>query len=150
MVELRGVEGCLEMRMVAGWVALLKVWVLPPRLWQSFGGVLEGLLFVQRKGYEVVELDIDSLVAVQCLNGETMGSAAGWSLVHRIKCIMQTGWRVKVKNIYREANKVADGMASMGCELDGGVVFYDDPPPLVQQLVAFHVLGVATPRVIPL
>lgn len=48
--------------------------------------------------------------------------------------------------IYREANKVADFLASSSLNHDGALVMLDDPPPDVQNLLQEDKAGVSWPR----
>ncbi|MCH80116.1 RNA-directed DNA polymerase (Reverse transcriptase) [Trifolium medium] len=77
-------------------------------------GIFDGLTIARRRGYQHVELQIDSQDVVSCLtnNMERNGLCI---LVRRIRSIMQENWRVVIKHVYREANKIADGLASLAC-----------------------------------
>lgn len=113
-------------------------------------GAWEGLKIAKDKGFRLVELQMDSSVVVNCLNGEKNGSFSGWSLVHQIKLLMQSDWRVRVKHVYREANRCADVLANLGCDQEGQMHLYEHPPSKISQLLLADVVGVATPRVVNL
>jgi hypothetical protein len=49
--------------------------------------------------------------------------------------------------VYREANRVADVLASLGCQLVD-ISLYDDPPNGIDQLCSLDSSGVTTPRIV--
>lgn len=65
--------------------------------------------------------------------------------IHRL---LASDWCVRIKHIYREANKVEGGLAGLGCELNGYML--DEALPPVRQIVLANSLGVSIPRVIPM
>ncbi|CAJ2663874.1 unnamed protein product, partial [Trifolium pratense] len=111
--------------------------VLIAELW----GVLEGLKLVWRKGYRKVEVNIDSISVVKMiLNGMT-SSALGFSLVKSIGRLLDEQWEVKISHSYRETNKCADALASMGCILDCNIVFFETCPSSIKNLFSADVMG---------
>ncbi|MCH93824.1 mTERF domain-containing protein, partial [Trifolium medium] len=52
-----------------------------------------------------------------------------------IRRLLQSHWEVKIINIYREANRCADKLASMGSEGSHSLVYYEFPPIEVGQIV---------------
>jgi hypothetical protein len=70
-------------------------------------------------------------------------------LIRRIRCLLQEGWNVRIRHVYREANKVADALASIGCRSVGCIMF-DFPPVGIDQLCLADSLGVTTPRIVAL
>lgn len=112
-------------------------------------GAFEGLTMANEKGFTRVELRMDSQVAVDCLLGKKQGSMHGRILVSRIRALLDLDWQVRVCHIYREANAVADGQASLGCTHGGDLIIYDSPPPSIRNLLDADLLGVSTPLLIP-
>jgi hypothetical protein len=53
---------------------------------------------------------------------------------------------VKIINIYREANRCADKLASMGSISNTTIVYYEVPPLEVAQIVLDDCRGVSLPR----
>jgi hypothetical protein len=53
-----------------------------------------------------------------------------------------------VKHSYREANKCADVLTSIGCTLDSTIVFYDSCPVECSHVMQDNIMGIATPRYI--
>jgi 3-mercaptopyruvate sulfurtransferase SseA len=50
---------------------------------------------------------------------------------------------------YRESNQCADALTSIGCTLDREVIYYDDYPLAIRNLLLADVLGITTSRLIP-
>lgn len=112
--------------------------------------MLEGLTLARAKGYNLVNLELDFSPVVHSLQGEAVGSAQGRGMVKRIKRLLAEDWTVRVTHVYREAHTVADGLVRMGCGLVYRLVTMHHPPPQVSQLLLADVVGVVTPRLIPL
>ncbi|CAJ2649027.1 unnamed protein product [Trifolium pratense] len=112
-------------------------------------GIFDGLTIARRQGYQHVELQIHSHNVVSCLtnNMERNGLCI---LVRRIRSIMQENWRVVIKHVYREANKIADGLASLACVTKVSLSLYEQPPTEVAQVYHDDLIGVSTPRLVVL
>lgn len=65
-----------------------------------------------------------------------------------IEKLLRGSWHVKVRHVYREANKVTDAIASLGCQMSNSLLVYDSPPDFVRGLLDDDVRGVATPRLV--
>lgn len=55
---------------------------------------------------------------------------------------------MRIYHVYKEANKCADVLANLGCDLAESMMIYEKPPVQVEQLLIVDVLGVSTPRLI--
>jgi ribonuclease HI len=113
-------------------------------------GVLEGLRYVRRMGFQKVELNVDSAAVVQVVKTGCIQSASGNSLARQIWRLMALDWEVEVHHIYREANKCADGLANMGCTLDYNLRSFDSCPSQIVELLIADNMGITTPRLVPL
>lgn len=91
-------------------------------------GVYEGLKLARELGIQFLEVQLDSLVVVGSITGSGIGSTAGWSLLQNIKELLQLDWEVNVSHVFREANRVADGLANLGCICNGLRIFLEGPP----------------------
>lgn len=111
-------------------------------------GVHEGLLLAQACGFTCVKLSLDANVFVQGLNGSTQGSVLGLQLLMSIKKIMAGDWLIRIWHVYRETNKVADALASLGCQLTASLLVYDALQDAIRQLLVSDAMGVSTPRCI--
>lgn len=58
--------------------------------------MLEGLTLAKAKGYNLVNLELDSSSVVRSLQGEGVGSTQGRGLVKRIKRLLAEDWTVRV------------------------------------------------------
>lgn len=60
---------------------------------------------------------------------------------------------IKLKHVFSEANRVTDGLVTLGCSLmkDNPYVLFDTPPVLIvlkSMLLRMYVIGVSTPHFI--
>ncbi|MCI17930.1 putative non-LTR retroelement reverse transcriptase, partial [Trifolium medium] len=113
-------------------------------------GVVEGLKYAWSRGFKKVELNVDSIAVVQVLNEGGTCSALGFSLVKQIQRLVNLDWEIKVSHLYREANQCADGLATMGCSLQGCTLYFEECPDQIKHLLEFDAMGYTTPRLIPL
>lgn len=108
-------------------------------------GALEGIKLAASKCFTSIELQMDSVAIVNCLNGADRGSIAGRQLVRRIRQFLSCFANVHIIHIYCEANKVADELANLGCNYLEGSFTFESPPTIVKFLVDADVIGVSTP-----
>ncbi|MCI11423.1 putative non-LTR retroelement reverse transcriptase [Trifolium medium] len=99
-------------------------------------------------GFIKVELHIDSVVVVQVISTGKLNNKLGWSLVLNIRKLLELDWEVTIAHAYRETNKCADALANVGCQLGREILFYEDCPPHMKDLVLAYVMGITTPRMI--
>jgi hypothetical protein len=57
------------------------------------------------------------------------------------------GCNVRICHVYKEPNRVADALVSIGCQLVDFSLF-DDPPNNIDKLCFFNFLGVSISRII--
>jgi hypothetical protein len=76
------------------------------------------------------------------------GSPACWSLVHRIQGLIQLDWEIIIQHSYREANRCADILANLGCNLGLPLIFCESCPAQVSLMFAADLIGVTTPPLI--
>jgi ribonuclease HI len=113
-------------------------------------GVLEGLRYIHRLGFNKVELSLDSEAVVRVIQNRRSASSLGSSVMKQIWRLMDVDWSVEVSHSHREANKCADVMANIGCSLNYDVVFYDNCPSQLAEIYAADLMGITTPRLISL
>jgi ribonuclease HI len=111
-------------------------------------GVLEGLKYARRLGYQAIDLNVDSLAVKQVLTSGSSNNLLGQNLVKNIRRLLELNWKVTVVHSYREANTLADALANIGCSLDYNIIFYDNPPTQLRHLLEADALGITTPRLI--
>jgi hypothetical protein len=59
-------------------------------------------------------------------------------------------WEIAVHHLNREANQCADALGNYGWNMDVGSVFFDVFPSAFSHLPLPDVLGIITPRLIPM
>ena len=92
-------------------------------------------------------MQVDSSTLVGLLQGEFKYCAEHAPLLSQCNdLINQPGWQVIISHCYCEANKVADTLVNMGCNITSGLVVYDCPPPEVQEVLFADSIGVGWPR----
>jgi ribonuclease HI len=111
-------------------------------------GILEGMKLAKDRNIQRLEVQVDSKAVLQCVSSSKNGSIRGRRLVRKIREIMAQDIEVHFQHVYREANKVADWLANLGCNLANGTTLFEYPPREVQSLVDDDVLEVSTSRII--
>jgi ribonuclease HI len=108
-------------------------------------GVYEGLRLARRMRFNVVELNVNSLLVANVLNSHHCSSPMGRALVAKIRFLIAMNWEVVVKQTYREANQCADALASYGVTLDDGFCFYESYLTHLSQLLELMLWGFLCP-----
>lgn len=111
-------------------------------------GVMEDLNLARAKGYRNVVLNLDLDIVVRILQGHALANTSGASLIMRIKKLLTIDWNVCVSHIFREANKCADVLANLGCEVGSHLVIFERLPVQLAQVLLADVMGVSTPRLV--
>lgn len=111
-------------------------------------GVLEGLKLAAVHGFSHVELQVDSMVVVNILQGRESATAAGRCLIEKIRQIMQRFTNIRVRHVYREANICADILAGLGCDYELGIRIYENAPSQLVQGLYHDCSGIAIPRLV--
>ncbi|KAL4383426.1 hypothetical protein GQ457_15G023320 [Hibiscus cannabinus] len=96
--------------------------------------ILEGLSFAWSQGYRYVELESDSLEAVRLVLS-TSPDETVCGLVLSIKDCMRKIGHVKLQHVYREGNRVADRLATMGRMQRGPRATLSEVPVELRELV---------------
>ncbi|GAU25355.1 hypothetical protein TSUD_216930 [Trifolium subterraneum] len=77
-----------------------------------------------------------------------VNGAIGYSLIKRIRSMLDMAWNIEIMHEYREANTCADALARIGCSLEHDMIFYDDCPATIREVMLADELGMTTPRMI--
>ncbi|CAN1188105.1 Putative ribonuclease H protein At1g65750 [Linum perenne] len=78
-------------------------------------GALEGVRRAWEAGYQKLEIQMDSKVAVEILLNASLATSHQFTLeALEFRDWLQRDWMVKVKHVYREANHAADYLANLG------------------------------------
>ncbi|MCI02556.1 ribonuclease H protein, partial [Trifolium medium] len=107
-------------------------------------GVFEGLSHARRLSFSAVELNIDSVTVVNVITKGNLQSPVGAMLVRNIRRLMDLDWEVNIVHAYRESNQCVDALATIGCSLDKEIVYYNDCPSEVKDLLLADVMGITT------
>jgi ribonuclease HI len=78
--------------------------------------LLDGLLMTVELNIPFLEIEMDSLVAVNLILATHLANAFLRSIVFYCRCLLQKFEGVSIKHIYREANMCADLLAKAGCD----------------------------------
>ncbi|KAK9921201.1 hypothetical protein M0R45_029722 [Rubus argutus] len=99
--------------------------VLEAELW----GLIKSMDLAWNCGYRSLEIEMDSLVAVQLVLSPVDNIHPLFSLVANCQDLLERDWNVILTHVYRECNSVADMMASLGHCFDHGCRIFTSPPP---------------------
>ena len=114
------------------------------KLW----GIVSGLSLAWSMGYMRVCLETDLRVAILLLNKPIDRSHPLFSLASRVKGLISRDWFCQARHIYREANFVADALASFALCFPLGLYFLADLPECVLEFISSDIRGRATPRTV--
>ena len=99
-------------------------------------------------GQRKIILEMDYGCAVMLIRKTWDKSHPFSTLIGRIHHLVNRSWEVHIAQIYREANKAADFMASKGHSLDCGLIVFCEPPLGLSSILLEDIRGVALPRMI--
>ena len=84
-----------------------------------------------------VQLETDSMIAVQKITGVLSNSEPYADLISAIRELLHRNWSCSITHVYREANRCADWMATNASTLHAGLhVFYNPPKGVNPSLLA--------------
>lgn len=118
--------------------------VLEAVLW----GLLKGMDLAWNNGCRFLEIEMDSLVAVQLVKSSINPLHPLFSLVANCQELLERDWYVVLSHVYRELNWVADMMARLSHNVDYGCRLFSSPPHEVIKLLEADHLGLAKPRLV--
>ncbi|KAK3230380.1 hypothetical protein Dsin_002261 [Dipteronia sinensis] len=73
-------------------------------------------------------MESDSLTAVQLLAKDTNPNHPMFGLIQSCKRIVAADWNCNVVHVFREGNKLVDGLARFGHNMEIGLLFFEEPP----------------------
>ena len=94
-------------------------------------------------GIRKIIVESDSLDTVQLINNVTNSNHPLFSLIQCCKQLVEADWNCIVKHVYREGNRLADGLARMGHRMKIGTLVFEDPPPEVSLIYDADCRGLA-------
>jgi len=111
-------------------------------------GAYYGLLIAWDKGFRRVELDLDCKLVVGFLSTGVSNAHPLSFLVRLCQGFFTRDWLVRVSHVYREANRLADGLANYAFTLPLGLHCFDACPEGVRLLLLADVNGTEFPRAV--
>ncbi|KAG7533623.1 Ribonuclease H domain [Arabidopsis thaliana x Arabidopsis arenosa] len=109
-------------------------------------GVYYGLYIAWERRCRRLELEVDSELVVGFLQTGINDSHPLSFLVRLCHGFISRDWIVRVSHVYREANRLADGLANYAFTLPLGFHAFDFAPPFVEAFVEDDDRGTAFPR----
>ena len=112
------------------------------KLW----GVYYGLYMAWERRCVRLELEVDSELVLGFLKDGIIDSHPLSFLVRLCHDFISRDWVVRISHVYREANRLADGLANYAFTLPLGLHIFDHAPSFVESIVEDDVRGTAFPR----
>ena len=109
-------------------------------------GAFCGLKLAWDRGLQNVLLEMDSTSAISLITDKVNPLHPFASVIKRVHDLIQSSWNVRIKHVFREANRATDGLANLGHSHDLGVVFYSFSPIVLSSILRDDLAGVALPR----
>ena len=94
----------------------------------KFWALRDGLQLAIQLGIQYLEVELDAKVVLNVISLGNSTSAAYSSLLFDCRLLLEKIPHHTVKHVFREANRSADALARMGCNLQEAFVFFDYPP----------------------
>lgn len=107
-----------------------------PALEAELTGVAEALVWAQEVADGEVEIESDSLLAVNALKNNQDNLLEFGDLVQQCKASLEVNKRFKVSFVRRQANQVAHRIARIPCELSSFIVIPSPPSCLLETLLS--------------
>ncbi|KAG5529761.1 hypothetical protein RHGRI_030220 [Rhododendron griersonianum] len=96
--------------------------------------IYRGLTIILEKGLANVDIESDSLVAVNIINAGTPGNHPQSTIINDAKMLLQQT-ESKLTHIYRDANQCADHLARMGAEQNDNLIVIDQAPISIREFL---------------
>ncbi|XP_020871723.1 uncharacterized protein LOC9299799 [Arabidopsis lyrata subsp. lyrata] len=113
-------------------------------------GVYYGLYIAWEKRIRKLEVEVDSVVVVGFLTIGIEDSHPLSFLVRLCYGFLSRDWCVRISHVYREANRLADGLANYAFLLPLGFHMFQGRPELMNSILCEDARGSATPRFVNL
>ncbi|MBA0876193.1 hypothetical protein Goshw_014361, partial [Gossypium schwendimanii] len=97
-------------------------------------GILDGLLLLQKQGYDEIVIQSDNLEVIGTI-GDSKLERSNSTLVRRIQHILSNKEKWFLRYVLRESNKVADAIAKMTLTNNEDLHIFDVPPITIQEVL---------------
>jgi ribonuclease HI len=108
----------------------------------------DGLNLAIDLGILNLEIEMDSLIAVELVNSITTPNAFLSTIVTDCRSLMERFERCSLKHIFREANGCADLLAKSGCDQRPDFIAFPNAPAYVLEALSFDVSSATRFRLI--
>ena len=95
---------------------------------EKFWTLRDGLQLAIQLGIQYLEVELNAKVALNVISSRNSTSVAYSSLLFYCRLLLEKIPHHTVKHVFWEANRSADALARMGCNLQDAFVFFDYPP----------------------
>jgi hypothetical protein len=113
-------------------------------------GVRDGLQLAISLNIDCLEVELDAELLIHLFFSPPSSNHVYSSIINDCRWLMTQIPRCEMHHAYREANRVADALARIGCFQSDAFVLYDYPPAQVDVLLELDVSELTVPRVVPL
>ncbi|XP_019094473.1 PREDICTED: uncharacterized protein LOC109129898 [Camelina sativa] len=113
-------------------------------------GVYYGLHLAWGRGFRRVELEVDSLLVVGLLKSGISSAHPLSFLVRLCQSFVSRDWLVRINHVYREANRLADGLANYAFSLQLGFHSFNSCPDVVCEILREDAVGTVVSRAVRL
>ncbi|CAI0447820.1 unnamed protein product [Linum tenue] len=111
-------------------------------------GAVVGLQMAWDRGHRKVQLKLDSATAVAIIKNCADDEHRHGLLAQHAFNLLSRDWDVVVSHVYREGNRTADYLASLGHSLPFGTHHVDVCSPDLCRWLDYDVMGISQPRLI--
>ena len=94
----------------------------------EFWALRDGLQLAIQLGVQYLEVELDAKVVLDVINSRNSPNAAYSSLLFDCRLLLEKIPHITVKHVFREANRSANALARIGCNLQEDLVFFYYPP----------------------
>ena len=78
-------------------------------------------------GFRKFLVETDSLAVVHLLSKAPNLNHPLYSIIQGCKSFIDADWDCHVQHVFREGNRLTDGLARLGHGIDIGILYFDDP-----------------------
>ncbi|CAN1195125.1 Putative ribonuclease H protein At1g65750 [Linum perenne] len=111
-------------------------------------GAIAGLAMAWEYGFRRVELQLDSQVAISLLTSSQVPEHQHAAEVLHFQNLCRRDWIVNIRHIFREANKMADFLASRGYEFPFGIHLFPLSDCNLGHFLRYDCLGISETRLV--
>ena len=94
----------------------------------EFWALRDCLQLAIQLGVQYLEVELDAKVVLDVINSRNSPNAAYSSLLFDCRLLLEKIPHITVKHVFREANRSANALARIGCNLQEDLVFFYYPP----------------------